>query len=80
MALGGCWIVDAIVEHGEKRGRTLGFPTANMQLGEIVHPAHGVYAVWARVEGEDAVAAGGGQFRADAHDGVAGCAAGSGDL
>ena len=52
-ALGGNWIVDAIVEHGEKRGRTLGFPTANMTLGEIVHPAHGVYAVWARVEGED---------------------------
>ena len=51
--LGDFWIVDAIVEHGEKRGRTLGFPTANMMLGEIVHPAHGVYAVWARVEGED---------------------------
>lgn len=51
--LGGQWIVDAIVEHGEKRGRTLGFPTANMNLGDIVHPAHGIYAVWARVEGEE---------------------------
>jgi riboflavin kinase/FMN adenylyltransferase len=51
-ALGGYWIVDAIVDHGEKRGRTLGFPTANMQLGEIVHPAHGVYAVWAREDSE----------------------------
>ncbi|HVY90617.1 MAG TPA: riboflavin biosynthesis protein RibF [Hyphomonadaceae bacterium] len=50
--LGGCWIVDAVVEHGEKRGRELGFPTANMQLGEIVHPAHGIYAVWAREDGE----------------------------
>lgn len=50
--LGGYWITDAIVEHGEKRGRTLGFPTANMQLGEIVHPAHGVYAVWAREDGD----------------------------
>ncbi len=50
--LGGPWTVDAIVEHGEKRGRQLGFPTANMQLGEIVHPAHGVYAVWAREDGE----------------------------
>ncbi len=49
--LGAPWIVDAIVEHGEKRGRTLGFPTANMQLGEIVHPAHGIYAVWAREDG-----------------------------
>ena len=50
--LGGDWIVDAVVEHGEKRGRTLGFPTANMQLGAIVHPAHGIYAVWAREDGE----------------------------
>ena len=53
-SLGGYWIVDAIVEHGEKRGKTLGFPTANMKLGEIVHPAHGVYAVWAREDGETA--------------------------
>jgi len=52
--LGGLWTFDGVVAHGEKRGRTLGFPTANMHLGEIVHPAHGVYAVWARVEGEDA--------------------------
>jgi riboflavin kinase/FMN adenylyltransferase len=51
-ALDGYWIVDAIVEHGEKRGRSLGFPTANMKLGEIVHPAHGVYAVWAREDSE----------------------------
>lgn len=50
--LGMPWTVDAIVEHGEKRGRTLGFPTANMQLGEIVHPAHGIYAVWAREDGD----------------------------
>src|SRR5689334_7468620 len=50
--LGGFWIVDATVDHGEKRGRSLGFPTANMQLGEIVHPAHRVYAVWAREDSE----------------------------
>lgn len=46
------WTFDGLVEHGEKRGRTLGFPTANMHLGEIVHPAHGVYAVWTRIDGE----------------------------
>jgi riboflavin kinase/FMN adenylyltransferase len=51
-ALGGYWITDAIVEHGEKRGHSLGFPTANMRLGEIVHPAQGVYAVWAREDSE----------------------------
>ncbi len=50
--LGQSWIVDALVEHGEKRGRTLGYPTANMKLGEIVNPAHGIYAVWVRIEGE----------------------------
>lgn len=51
--LGGHWIVDAVVEHGEKRGRTLGFPTANMKLGDLVQPAHGIYAVWARLDEED---------------------------
>ena len=50
--LGRIWMVDAIVEHGEKRGRTLGYPTANMRLGDIIEPAHGVYAVWSRIEGE----------------------------
>lgn len=52
LALGAAWTVDGVVEHGEKRGRTLGFPTANFRLGEIVHPAFGVYAVWARIDGE----------------------------
>jgi len=33
------------VEHGAKLGRTLGFPTANLRLGEYVRPAYGVYAV-----------------------------------
>ena len=33
------------VEHGAKMGRTLGFPTANLRLGEYVRPAYGVYAV-----------------------------------
>lgn len=50
--LGEWWIVDGTVEHGEKRGRTLGFPTANLHLGDLIHPPYGVYAVWARLEGE----------------------------
>ncbi len=33
------------VEHGAKLGRTLGFPTANLTLGDYVRPAYGVYAV-----------------------------------
>lgn len=43
--LGRVWSVQAIVQHGDKRGRTIGFPTANLQLGEHVEPRCGVYAV-----------------------------------
>ncbi|MDP1556797.1 MAG: riboflavin biosynthesis protein RibF, partial [Hyphomonas sp.] len=50
--LGSPWIADGIVESGEQNGRKLGFPTANIQLGELIHPRHGVYAVRARIEGE----------------------------
>lgn len=53
--LGHDWIVDGVVEHGEKRGRTIGFPTANLHLGELIHPRHGVYAVRARLGGEEAL-------------------------
>ncbi len=51
--LGHHWVIEAIIEHGEKRGRTIGFPTANLKLGEFVHPKHGIYAVWMRLNGED---------------------------
>ncbi|MFZ4690023.1 MAG: bifunctional riboflavin kinase/FAD synthetase [Polymorphobacter sp.] len=37
--------ISGIVEHGAKLGRTLGFPTANMRLGDYQRPAYGVYAV-----------------------------------
>ena len=50
--LGGPWTADGIAESGEQNGRKLGFPTANLQLGELIHPKHGVYAVRARIEGE----------------------------
>ena len=33
------------VQGGDKRGRTIGFPTANLGLGSYIHPAFGVYAV-----------------------------------
>jgi riboflavin kinase/FMN adenylyltransferase len=46
--LGGPFIVEGEVAHGDKRGRTLGFPTANLVPDErFVHPGHGVYAAWA---------------------------------
>src|SRR5580692_10009871 len=43
--LGRPWAVEARVEHGDARGRTMGFPTANMHLGHCLAPAFGVYAV-----------------------------------
>lgn len=57
--LGYRYSVDAIIEHGQKLGRELGFPTANMCLPEAVNLRHGIYAVRLR--------------RADGslHDGVA---------
>jgi riboflavin kinase/FMN adenylyltransferase len=46
--LGGPFIVEGEVVHGDKRGRTLGVPTANIVPDErFVHPGHGVYAAWA---------------------------------
>jgi riboflavin kinase/FMN adenylyltransferase len=39
--------VRGTVEHGDKRGRELGFPTANLQIpAEIQLPADGIYAGW----------------------------------
>jgi riboflavin kinase/FMN adenylyltransferase len=43
--LGHYWEVEGRVEHGDARGRQLGFPTANLHLGEYQRPAPGVYAV-----------------------------------
>lgn len=37
------------VVHGQARGRTLGFPTANIEIAEEIRPAHGVYAVRTRL-------------------------------
>lgn len=47
--LGHPWEVEARVAHGDKRGRELGFPTANLRFGESAAPAFGIYAVWAGV-------------------------------
>ena len=48
--LGHDWEIEGRVEHGDQRGRTIGFPTANIELGEYLHPAVGVYAVRAGVD------------------------------
>jgi riboflavin kinase/FMN adenylyltransferase len=43
--------IEAAVEHGDKRGRELGYPTANLSLGAYLRPRFGVYAVRARLPG-----------------------------
>jgi riboflavin kinase/FMN adenylyltransferase len=52
-ALGRLWEIEGAVLAGDKRGRQIGFPTANVDHGEYVMPALGVYAVWVGlVDGE----------------------------
>jgi riboflavin kinase/FMN adenylyltransferase len=43
--LGGPWFVTGEVIHGEKRGRDLGYPTANIRLDKNCGLKHGIYAV-----------------------------------
>jgi riboflavin kinase / FMN adenylyltransferase len=43
--LGGPWFVTGSVVHGEKRGRELGYPTANIRLDNNCALKHGIYAV-----------------------------------
>ncbi len=54
--LGGPWFVTGEVIHGEKRGRDLGFPTANIRLDNNCGLKHGIYAVRVgRGQGKDQV-------------------------
>jgi riboflavin kinase/FMN adenylyltransferase len=41
--------IEGIVQHGDKLGRTIGFPTANLPLGNYLRPAYGVYAIRGRL-------------------------------
>jgi riboflavin kinase/FMN adenylyltransferase len=56
--LGRPWFVRGTVAHGDKRGRDLGYPTANMHLSRDCRLRHGIYAVRMRIDGvwRDAVA------------------------
>jgi riboflavin kinase/FMN adenylyltransferase len=47
--LGRPFEIEGRVMHGDKRGRTLGFPTANLALGDYLRPALGIYAIRAGV-------------------------------
>ena len=43
--LGRPYMISGLVIEGDKRGRQIGFPTANISLGNLIRPAFGVYAV-----------------------------------
>jgi riboflavin kinase/FMN adenylyltransferase len=46
--LGGPFLFEGVVAEGDRRGRTLGMPTANLIPDDaLVHPGHGIYAAWA---------------------------------
>jgi len=53
--LGRPFEIEGKVEHGDKRGRTLGFPTANIDIGDYIRPARGVYAIRAGLEENGAI-------------------------
>ena len=38
-----------VVQHGDKNGRLLGFPTANLEMGQYLRPRYGIYAVTGRL-------------------------------
>lgn len=37
--------IEGRVQHGDKLGRTIGYPTANIDMGSYLRPAYGIYAV-----------------------------------
>jgi riboflavin kinase / FMN adenylyltransferase len=51
--LGRPWEIDGRVMVGDRRGRTIGFPTVNLDLGDYLRPAFGVYAVRVNGDGPD---------------------------
>ena len=56
--LGRNFSVSGVVGHGEERGRELGFPTANLEVGpDMIFPGDGIYAAWARLDSGSYMAA-----------------------
>lgn len=41
--------IRGVVEHGDKRGRTIGYPTANLAIEHYLRPRYGIYAVTGRI-------------------------------
>lgn len=41
--------IEGVVQHGDKLGRTIGYPTANIALDRYLRPRYGIYAVRGRL-------------------------------
>jgi riboflavin kinase/FMN adenylyltransferase len=41
--------IRGIVQHGDKRGRDIGYPTANLDIEDYLRPRYGIYAVTGRI-------------------------------
>jgi riboflavin kinase / FMN adenylyltransferase len=50
--LGNHFSIDGRIKEGEKRGRKLGFPTANLDTVWQIFPKRGVYVTWTYLEGD----------------------------
>jgi len=50
LTLGRYWEIEGRVQRGDRRGHDLGFPTANIPLGQFLNPAYGIYAVRAGID------------------------------
>ena len=50
--LGWNWEVAGEIVKGDQRGRELGYPTANVKMHDVIHPAYGIYAAFVQIEGE----------------------------
>jgi riboflavin kinase / FMN adenylyltransferase len=53
--LGRSWSITGVVEHGAKRGTSIGVPTANIGLADYLRPKFGVYAIHARRAKDDSI-------------------------
>lgn len=51
--LGWEWEMQGSIERGDRRGHELGYPTANVPLGNTLHPSYGIYASRVQIEGEN---------------------------
>lgn len=50
--LGWNWAMETEIVHGDKRGRELGYPTANQQVQRYIRIPYGIYAVRVKIDGE----------------------------